>query len=108
MDAASAASSSNSARRPGIITRLFYEQFCRVDPDDRARAGRSRSLSGGFSRLVVPLAARNQRLAAHVDGDAAQEPDAVLRDHLARWVAGGLSGAVLHRPGQRALGREAF
>src|SRR5215207_8378838 len=46
-----------------------------------ARSRRPRSLRGGLSRCVLPVASAHQRSAGCRDGDGAQALDAVLRGH---------------------------
>src|ERR1700681_3824511 len=101
--ATAAAVEEKPSRRNGIITCLFYGQICRLDPVGRARARRAWIVPRGLPRLVVSLAAGNQRLAADLDGDTAQGEDCPLRRRLDAGLDCRLLRALL--PRQEGRGR---
>src|SRR5216684_4245550 len=96
--ATAAAVEERASRRNGIITCLFYEQICRLDQVRRTRARRAWIVPRGLPRLVVSLAAGNQRLALDLDGDTAQGADRSLRRRLDAGLDCRLLHALLPRP----------
>src|SRR5438445_6668047 len=96
--ATAAAVEEKASRRNGIITCLFYEQICRLDPVGRTRARRARIVPRCLPRLVVSLAAGNQRPAVDLDGDTAQGADRSLRRRLDSRLDCRLLRALLPRP----------
>src|ERR1700674_5505263 len=99
--ATAAAAEEKASRRNGIITCLFYGQICRLDPVGRTRARRARIVPRRVPRLVVSLAAGDQRLAVDLDGDTAQGPDCPLRRRLDAGLDCRLLRALLPRPERR-------
>src|SRR5262245_37191783 len=92
----------------GIIIYLFYGEIRRLDPGLRAGARRARVVPRGVPRLVVSLAARDQRSASHLDGDPAQRAHGLLRDVGHAGIDRRVSRAVLHRPQRRRVGDTAI
>src|ERR1700674_1784346 len=99
--ATAAPAKEKASRRNGIITCLFYGQICQLDPVGRTRARRAWIVPRGLPRLVVSLAAGNQRLAVDLDGDTAQGTDRYLRRRLDAGLDCRLLRALLSRPERR-------